>query len=332
MKCLVTGGAGFIGSYVVDLLIEDGYEVVVIDDLSGGFEKNINKKAHFYKISLEDMDSKLIKDVEVVYHLAAHAAEGLSVFMPYYNAKKNYMAFMKLVTACVENDVKTFVFTSSMAVYGDSHKVPFDEKYLPNPCDPYGVAKASIERLLQIYSKEFGLNYVILRLHNVYGIKQNIRDPYRNVIGIFINRLLHGKSPIIYGDGTQKRAFSHISDIVPYIVQSAFTKAYYGEVINLGGSIPRTINEVARVVLDEFGSILEPIYVPPRPCDVKDAYCTVEKSKRLLCFSERADFREETRNTIEWAKKLKIDEFSYYDKNKYEIKKRMPKTWTEEQI
>ncbi|GAI93537.1 unnamed protein product, partial [marine sediment metagenome] len=244
----------------------------------------------------------------------------------------NYMAFLRLITACIENNVKTIVFTSSMAVYGDNHKVPFDEEYLPHPCDPYGVAKASIERLLQIYGKEFGLNCVILRLHNVYGIRQNIWDPYRNVIGIFINRLLYGKPPIIYGDGTQKRAFSHISDIAPYIVKSAFIETCYGVVINLGGSGPRTINEVAKIVLEKFDSELDPLYADPRLCEVKDAYCTVRKSKKLLVFREKADFCEEIRKTIEWAKAAKIRQFKYFDPNKYEITKKMPITWTEEQI
>ena len=333
-RCLVTGGAGFIGSHLVDYLINEGHEVVVIDDLSSGYIENVNKKAKLIKKDLIEIDLKgnLLRDIDIVYHFAAFPAEGLSLFMPYYTAQKNYMAFLKLLTSCINYKLKTFVFASSVAVYGNNPKVPFDESCPRMPVDPYGVSKAICEQLLEIYGEEYGFNYVILRLHNVYGIRQNLADPYRNVLGIWINMILNGRAPFIYGDGDQTRALTYIDDIVPYIAKSAFAENCYKEVINLGGGIAYKLKDVCQMLLDTLGVKLNPIHLPPRPKEVKHAYCTTEKSIALLGFKESVTLESGIKKMVNWAKNITVPKFRYIDERLYELKQNMPRNWLDKQM
>lgn len=329
MKCLVTGGAGFIGSHVADCLIDDGHEITIIDNLFGGYLENVNPKAKFVKKDLIDLDPNdvLLKGIDVVYHIAAFPAEGLSLFVPFQIFQKNLMSFLRLLAACINNDVKTIVFTSSMAVYGENQEYPFDESLPRNPTDPYGVSKAVSEQFLEIYSEEYGFNYVILRPHNVYGIRQNLNDPYRNVLGIWINRLLNAKQPVIYGDGEQTRAFSHVSDMARCTADSAFNEKCYGEIINIGGAEPYKINDACKFLMDAFGVDMEPQYYPDRPREVRHAYCTTEKSARLLGFNESKELKVGLKEMVEWAKTLPEQKFKYLDEKTYEITKKMPETW-----
>ncbi|MHA1150295.1 MAG: NAD-dependent epimerase/dehydratase family protein [Promethearchaeota archaeon] len=332
MKILVTGGAGFIGSYVVDILIKQNHEILIIDDLSGGNRENINPNAKFIHKNLIDVNKRLLEDVEIIYHLAAFPAEGLSTFMPFYTSQNNYMAFLKLLVAAINSDVKTIVFTSSMAVYGNNLKVPFQETFPRNPVDPYGIAKAMCEQVLENYSREFGFNYVILRPHNVYGIRQNLCDPYRNVIGIWINRILNGKQPIIYGDGKQTRAFTYIDDITSCIVNSGTNKNCFGENINLGSKRPYSIIEACEIVIKAFGINIKPIFNPARPLEVKHAYCSIEKSQKLLGFEEKTPLKEGINKMVSWAKAQPLPKFKYFKDSDYEITKKFPKTWKDKQL
>ena len=209
---LVTGGAGFIGSHVAKWLVKAGYRVVVLDDLSGGFEENIPKGAEFVKGSIQDVeliDNLFQKErFSYVFHLAAYAAEGLSHFIKNFNYQNNLVGSINLVNAAVNvGTVKCFVFTSSIAVYG-RNQTPMVEDLVPQPEDPYGISKYAMELDLRESREMFGLNYVIFRPHNVYGEHQNIGDPYRNVIGIFMRQILTGNPLTIFGDGEQVRAFS----------------------------------------------------------------------------------------------------------------------------
>ena len=219
---LVTGGAGFIGAHVVNELIEMGHKVVVLDDLSGGFEDNINPKATFVEGSVTD--EKLVEQLfidhkfDYVYHLAAYAAEGLSHFIRRFNYTNNLIGSVNLINESIKNKVKCFVFTSSIAVYG-AGQVPLLESTIPQPEDPYGVSKYAVEMDLKTAHEMFGLNYVVFRPHNVYGEYQNIGDRYRNVIGIFMNQLMQKKPLTVFGDGNRARAFSYISDVAPYIAK-----------------------------------------------------------------------------------------------------------------
>jgi len=326
MRSLVTGGAGFIGSHVVDYLIDElGHEVVVIDDLSGGFRENVNKNATFIKGSINDIKlvNKNMKNIDVVYHIAAYAAEGLSHFIKNFNYNNNLVGSVNLINAAINENVEKFLFTSSMAVYG-TNQTPFKEEFTPSPEDSYGISKYAVERELAISRELFGLRYVIMRPHNVYGIRQNIGDPYRNVIGIFMNRIMQGKPPRIYGDGEQTRAFSYVSDIVPCIAKAAFTKKAESEVINIGAAEPCSINKLAGIVLKAMDSKLKPVHMPPRH-EVKYAYCSIDKSVRILGYKTTIDVEEGIGIVAEWAKKVGPRKSKVW-KN-LEIEKNLPVFW-----
>src|SRR5713101_7539236 len=212
------------GSWLVDKLVKQGHDVVSADNLLGGKKENINPDCKFVKADLVRRQEvgPVVKGVDLIFHLAAYAAEGQSIFSPIAINEINLIPMNNLLVEAVNNDVQRFVFTSSMAVYG-RQKPPFDEKLAREPEDPYGTAKTYCETMLEIFSHIYHFEHVILRPHNVYGPRQNITDPYRNVLGIWINRLLRGKPPLIYGDGKQTRAFSYIADITPAIANAGFT-------------------------------------------------------------------------------------------------------------
>lgn len=250
-KVLVTGGAGFIGSHVARWLVQDGHTTLVLDDLSGGYEDNIPAGATFVKGSVTDYElvSRLFEEeqFDYVYHLAAYAAEGLSHFIRRYNYTNNLIGSVNLINQSVLHKVKCLVFTSSIAVYG-ALPPPMTEDMTPEPEDPYGVAKYAVEMDLHAAHKQFGLDYIIFRPHNVYGEGQNTGDKYRNVIGIFMNQILSDQPLTIFGNGEQTRAFTYIDDIAPVIARSVQNPEAYGEVFNIGGDHPYTVNELAQTV------------------------------------------------------------------------------------
>ncbi len=332
MKILVTGGAGFMGSHLVDYLINEGHDVTIIDNLFGGYNENINKSANFIQGDLTNRKDceNAVKGQDIVYHLAAHAAEGQSVFCPIFNTNVNYIGFLELVRAVINEGIGKFVFTSSMAVYGKKPKLPMREDMLREPEDPYGIAKAACERILEIYRSVFGLDYVIIRPHNVYGPRQNLCDPYRNVIGIFMNRIMKGKPPIIYGDGIQTRAFTYIDDCTPYIAKAGFTKKAYGEIINIGNETPTTIKDLADIVLKAMDSKIKPEYAPARPQEVKHAYCSSEKARKLLGYETSTPIEVGVKKMAEWAKSIGPKTCKYWDR--FEITRNAPDVWINKKI
>lgn len=254
---LVTGAAGFIGSHVCDHLVNSGYNVVAMDDLSGGFEDNVNGKATFIKGSINDVE--LVNGLfekwkfEYVFHLAAYAAEGLSHFIRRFNYTNNLIGSINLINAAVNaGTVKCFVFTSSIAVYG-RNQLPMTEDLMPAAEDPYGISKLAVELDLKAAHEMFGLNYIIFRPHNVYGERQNLGDPYRNVVGIFMNQIMQGKKLTVFGDGMQTRAFSHIDDVAPVIAKSIELPEAHNEIFNIGADTPYTVKELATIVCEAFG-------------------------------------------------------------------------------
>src|SRR5256886_5909566 len=239
---LVTGGAGFMGSHVTEHLIRMGHEVVVLDDLSGGFEENVPKGATFIRGSI--VDHELINRLfdrhafTNVYHLAAYAAEGLSHFIKRFNYTNNLIGSVNVINACINSGrVKCLVFTSSIAAYG-KNQVPMTEDLVPQPEDPYGIAKYAVELDLKESHEMFGLDYIIFRPHNVYGERQNIGDKYRNVIGIFMNQILRGEPMTIFGDGEQTRAFSYIDDVAPVIARSVERRESYKTIFHARAATP----------------------------------------------------------------------------------------------
>ena len=324
-KVLVTGGAGFIGSHLVDDLINKGYKVVILDDLSGGLKENLNSQAKFIHGSIVDKEAveKAMAEVDIVYHLAAYAAEGLSHFIRNFNYQNNLIGSINLVNSAIKNNVNHFVFTSSMAVYGSGNP-PFDESHSPNPEDPYGIAKLAVEKDLKVAHDMFGLNYTIIRPHNVYGERQLLGDPYRNVIGIFMNRIMQGKAPLIYGDGEQTRAFSYISDIIPCISKSPFIPDAKNEVFNLGAGKPYTVKQLAQEVIKAMNSNIAPEHVPPRH-EVKHAHCTTTKSEKILGFQDKVDLKEGLYKMAQWAKSIgPMDPIVWEG---YEITHKLPNFW-----
>ncbi len=302
-EVLVTGGAGFIGSHLVDYLVKKGHQVYVLDDLSGGLIENVNPKAVFIKGSItnQKLVNKIMRGTDIVYHIAAYAAEGLSHNIRVFNYMNNLVGSLNLINASIKNKVKCFVFTSSMAVYGEG-KPPFSEEDIPSPTDPYGVAKFAVEMDLKCAKEKFGLDYIVFRPHNIYGERQFLGDPYRNVITIFMNRIMKGLPPLIFGDGEQTRAFSYISDIVPCIAEAPFKKDPLNQIINIGAAKPYTLNQLAEEVLNVMGSDLKPVHVEERH-EVKHAHCTTEKSEKILGFADKTNLQDGLKKTAEWAKK-----------------------------
>ena len=285
-KVLVTGGAGFMGSHLSEELIKKDFEVIVLDDLSGGFEENIPENAEFVNGSI--MDYELIKNLfnehefKYVFHLGAYAAEGLSHFIRRFNYQNNLLGSINLINESVKHDIKCFVFASSIAVYG-TNQLPMKEKTIPKPEDPYGISKYSVEMDLKAAHEIFGLNHIIFRPHNVYGEKQNLGDKYRNVVGIFMNQIMKGEKLTIFGDGKQTRAFSYIGDVVPVIANSINVKEAYNEVFNIGAEKPYTVNYLAEVVIKAMNSEQKIKHLPPRN-EVVHAYSAHDKVKKYFAW------------------------------------------------
>ena len=306
-KILITGVAGLLGSRLSDWIIENtNYEVIGVDDLSGGYAENINKKVNFYNFNLTNL--KKLKEVfmkeniEIVYHFAAYAAEGLSPFIRKFNYENNVIASTNLITCSIEFNIKRFIFASSMAVYGDKYEPPFHEDLLQAPIDPYGVAKYAVEMDLKIASHQHGLNYTIIRPHNFYGINQNIWDKYRNVLGIWMYQILNKESPTIFGDGSQVRAFSYVDDSVIPFWNASQNDNCKGEIINLGGTKEYSISDACNILINVTGQNIKPVFLEPRH-ESKYAWATWDKSVELLDFKHKVCLEEGTAKMWEWAKK-----------------------------
>lgn len=330
MKCLVTGSLGFMGSNLVDHLLNLGFEVRGIDNLSTGFGSNTNPKAPTFKVDLvkePGLTAGIIEGYkpDIVYHLAAWAHEGLSQFCPVSITENNYNATLNTLIPSIRAGVKRFVFTSSMSVYGDQ-EAPFSEDMERRPVDIYGVAKASSERAIEILSQVHGFDYTIIRPHNVYGPRQNMSDPYRNVAGIFIRRMLEDKELIIYGDGEQTRAFTYINDVTPYLALAGWNQEASKQIINVGPTEAYTINHLASLISDKVK------HMPDRPVEVKHAHCTNDKAKEILGYQTSTTLEEGVKQMMDWAKHLHsttgISEPKYLNHLEL-VSSNTPETWTQ---
>lgn len=327
---LVTGGAGFIGAHVVRELLALGHEVVALDDLSGGFRDNVDTRATFVEGSVTD--HRLVASLfdrytfDYVYHLAAYAAEGLSHFIRRFNYTNNVIGSVTLVNEAIKHHVKCFVFTSSIAVYGDQPP-PMREEMEPRPEDPYGIAKAAVERDLQAARTMFGLNSIILRPHNVYGEYQNIGDRYRNVVGIFMNQLMQGKPLTVFGDGSQRRAFSYVADIAPHIARSVYVAAAYNQVFNLGADREYTVNELASAVMRAMGVRGEIRHLPARE-EVQHAFCDHAKAKQVFDIQSVVPLEEGLARMAAWARRVGVRRTKRFEG--IEVIERLPSVWLED--
>ncbi|SMD36499.1 UDP-glucose 4-epimerase [Reichenbachiella faecimaris] len=324
---LVTGGAGFIGSHIVDQLLTIGHKVIVFDDLSGGRLENVSTDAKFVKGSILDHDllSELFEthEIDYVYHLAAYAAEGLSHFIKRFNYQNNLTGSVNLINESVKHNIKCFVFTSSIAVYGNQTP-PMSESMVPQPEDSYGIAKYAVELELKASKEMFGLDYVIWRPHNVYGERQHISDPYRNVIGIFMNQLLHGESLSIFGDGSQTRAFSYVGEIVPLIAESAMNQEVYGETFNIGSETEISVKALAKQVMKAMKLASHINYLEARN-EVKHAYANHDKVKRYFGGLQETSLELGLQKMADWAKKSSHQPSKKFES--LELTKNLPPFW-----
>jgi UDP-glucose 4-epimerase len=327
-KILVTGGAGFIGSHIVSELLKRGHDVVALDDLSGGFVDNVDPRARFIQGSINDVElvQELFADhgFEVVYHLAAYAAEGLSHFIKRFNYNNNLIGSVNLINASVNHGVRCFVFTSSIAVYGTSAELPMTEETPAHPEDSYGVAKLAVEQELKICREMFGLEYIVFRPHNVYGERQNIGDKYRNVVGIFMNQILQGKPMSIFGDGTQSRAFSYIGDMAPVMAEAIDVPGARNQVFNIGADTPYSVNALAEAVARAMGAAPDVRHLPARN-EVWHAYSSHEKVRRVFGDRPLATLDEGLARMAEWVRAHGARSSQEFEN--IEVMKNFPKAW-----
>jgi UDP-glucose 4-epimerase len=327
-RVLVTGGAGFIGSHVSEELVKKGYQVTVLDDLSGGFVDNVVPGADFVKGSITDVPliERLFsqRQFDYVYHLAAYAAEGLSHFIKRFNYSNNLVGSVNLINASVNYGVKCFVFTSSIAVYGASPELPMTEESAAHPDDPYGIAKLAVERELQVSKRMFDLDYVIFRPHNVYGERQNIGDKYRNVVGIFMNQILQGLPMTVFGDGNQTRAFSYISDVAPVIARAPETPAAWNQIFNVGADQPYSVNDLAAAVAKAMGVAPRMNHLPPRD-EVVHAFSSHGKVASLFGTHQAMDLEHGLSRMAEWVKQHGARQSCEF--GEIEVMKNLPLAW-----
>ncbi|MDC6464863.1 NAD-dependent epimerase/dehydratase family protein [bacterium] len=325
---LITGVAGLLGSRLADYIIENepDAKVIGIDDLSGGYKENVNPKVNFWQMDLASHPIENCFEVhkpDYVFHFAAYAAEGLSPFIRKYNYTNNLLSTAAIVNECIKHNVKRLVFTSTMAVYGHGEGGIFHEDMLRNPIDPYGIAKMGCERDIEIANEQHGLDYCIIRPHNVYGAKQNIWDKYRNVLGIWIYYLLNNQPITIFGDGTQRRAFSYIDDSLAPLFKAATEPKASKQIINLGGIHDYSINEAANILIEVTG-YGEKIYLEGRH-EVHTAVPTFQKSVDILGFEHKHDLKDGLVKMWEWAQQQPMRDRFVWDN--YEIEKGIYSFW-----
>jgi UDP-glucose 4-epimerase len=285
VKAVVTGAAGFIGSHVADVLVKAGHDVLGIDDLSGGFRENLPQGIAFEQRSvldpLDDVFARFKPDW--VYHLAAYAAEGLSHHIPIFNYQNNVVGTVNVLSSAYRAGASHLVFTSSIAAYGHPHSsTPFDEGTPCEPCDPYGTAKLACEHHIRAFEQYFGRpGYTIFRPHNVFGPGQNISDPYRNVVGIFMARALAGQPMPVFGDGSQTRSFSYVSTVAKAIADAPTLPEARNRTFNIGGDEPMSVADLARRVSEVMGVPLRIEHLPPRK-EVMHAHCRHDAAVRVF--------------------------------------------------
>lgn len=331
MRVFITGVAGFLGSHLADRMIEKGHQVVGIDNMIGGDKDNINPDVEFYNVDCNKAEivSGLMEGVDLVYHCAALAYEGLSVFSPHTVVESIVGASTSVFSGAISWDVKRIVHCSSMARYG-SVMTPFREDMICKPQDPYGIAKLAAEQILRNLCEVHGTEYVIAVPHNIIGPRQKYDDPYRNVASIMMNRMLQGKQPVIYGDGTQRRCFSFVGDCLDCLVKLGIQKDVVGHVINIGpDEEPITINHLATVVAEvtDFGAI-EPIYLRGRPQEVKIALCSSDKARMMLDYQTKTSLQDGLAEMAVYMRKRGPRPFKYHLPLEI-VKSYTPKTWTE---
>ena len=332
-KILVTGVAGFLGSHLAERLANFGHEVIGIDNMIGGYKDNIPKNIKFHQFDCCDLEKvkSIMSGVNIVYHCAATAHEGLSVFSPYEITKNNYLASVSIFSAAVNQKVKRIIFCSSMARYGEQ-STPFLESMKPLPVDPYAISKVAAEDVLKNLCDLNNIEWIIAVPHNIIGPRQKYDDPFRNVVSIMINSMLQGKPPIIYGDGEQKRCFSYIEDCLSCLLPMLDQENLNRQIINIGPDEEFvTINQIAEICSNITGVNLPPIYKPGRPKEVKLATCSADRARKLFNYKTTVSLQDGIQKTFDYIKKRGAKPFDY--NIDIEINNALtPTTWTKKEI
>ena len=330
MKIFISGIAGFLGSHLADAFIRDGHHVVGCDSLIGGELDNVPAEVEFYQYDCCFRNSmlKITRGCDLVYHTAATAYEGLSVFSPHLITQNIVTGSVSLFSAAIENKVKRIIFCSSMARYG-TNKIPFKEEYTPLPQDPYGIAKVAAEDILRNLCEVHNVEYVIAVPHNIIGPRQKYDDPYRNVASIMINLMLQKRQPFIYGNGKQKRCFSYIDDDLFCLKEMATNKDVKSQIINIGPDEEFiTINELANKIANQLQFNLNPNYVKGRPQEVIEATCSADKARKLLNYKTKTKLDIGLNKMISFIKKKGVKKFRYHLDLEI-LNDKTPKTWKE---
>lgn len=330
-KVLITGVAGFMGSHLADSFLQKGYQVVGIDNLLGGYLENVPPGVDFHELDLDNLAfiQDCFRGVDLVVHTACTAYEGLSVFSPALVVRNTTQTTVNVLSACVKAGVRKIVYMSSMARYGTQEVVPFRENLVPNPQDPYGIAKYASELLIKNIAETNGMEYVILVPHNIIGPRQKFDDPYRNVASIMINRILQGKPPIIYGDGLQKRCFSFMDDVINPLMIACESNVADGLTINIGPDEEFiTINDLASKISSLMKFEGKAVHMPGRPQEVKFANCDASLAREILNYQTTTTLDLGLIELIKYIRENGPRPFSYHLPLEFQTKD-TPRTWTE---
>ncbi|MEV4754508.1 NAD-dependent epimerase/dehydratase family protein [Micromonospora sp. NPDC049559] len=311
--CLVTGGAGFIGSHLATYLLDRGHAVVVLDDLSGGSRANVDPRAELVVGSVaepSDVDAVFAAHkVDRVYHFAAFTAQVVSHFAKRLNYDANVRGSVNVINAAIQHRVSTVVFASSVAVYGDLPS-PLREVDLATPVDSYGLGKLTVERELEITRRHFGLDYVAFRIFNVYGERQLLADPYRNAVGIFVNQVMRGEPLSVYGSGEQVRAFTYVSDIIPVLADAPEVPGTTGRIFNVGSNQLSSLNQLAEAVRIAMGVPDQPIAHIPARDEVSVVYTDTTLAREVFGNWADTPLAEGLARTVKWAAGMGPQELS----------------------
>ncbi len=307
MKVLVTGGAGFIGSHIVDHLITNKHSVVVVDNLSTGKVENINPSAVFYWTNITNYKSLenvfKVERPDYVMHLAAQINIQNSIIDPTFDAETNIIGTLNLLRCCVKFDIKKIIYASSAAVYGNPIYLGINEEHSEQPISFYGISKHTPEQHIKVFSELYNLKYTILRYSNAYGIRQDPKGE-GGVVSIFVDKLLNKEQPIIFGDGLQTRDFIYVEDIA--LANLAAIHSGDGEIINISINKPTSLIELLKTMNEIYGTNIQPIFMEAKPGDIKTSYLDNGKARRILYWKPRYSLHEGLRLTLEFYRKLYV--------------------------
>ena len=311
-RIFITGIAGFLGSHLAKWALSQNHEVLGCDNLSLGNKNNIPKGVQFYKYDVLDIEKnkKLLKFVDVVFHAAAYPYDNFSLFAPFKVVENTFTTTASILSASISNRVKRFVYCSSVSRYGDNPS-PFIESMEPRPLTPYAVAKVAGENLIKSLARVYPFEFVICVPHNIFGPHQVYNDPFRDAVALTINRMLQNRSPVIYGDGKQKRGFTPIQDLVPLFDGLLFGEKVKNQVVNIGPDEESiSFNELIQLLNQIMKKDLKPKHLPLRPQEVKIALCRADKARKLLNYKQIISLREAVEKFVEWIKQQGPTRFS----------------------